>query len=202
MASLFKDNCEPVKLELQDADILYYPNFFSTEEADLFYSELLHNIPWQQDEIKVFGKIHPQPRLTAFFGDRGKTLSYSGITMQAHNWIEPLLEIRGRINSVCDSDFNTVLLNNYRSGRDSNGWHSDNEHYLGRNPVIASVTFGAQRAFHLKHNTLEVPRQKIILEHGSLLLMKGTTQHFWKHQIPKTAKPVDPRINLTYRFVH
>ncbi|HLA56475.1 MAG TPA: alpha-ketoglutarate-dependent dioxygenase AlkB [Flavobacterium sp.] len=201
MESLFNDNSEPFLLNLPDADVIYYPGFFTKSEADKYFPDLLQNTPWQQDNIKVFGKIHAQPRLTALFGDEGKTLSYSGITMDAHHWNKTLLEIKSKIKTVCETEFNTVLLNYYRDGKDSNGWHADNEPYLGTNPVIASVTFGAERAFHLKHDTLDIPTQKITLEHGSLLLMKGKTQHFWKHQIPKTAKPIGPRINLTFRVV-
>jgi alkylated DNA repair dioxygenase AlkB len=99
------------------------------------------------------------------------------------------------------TNFTTVLLNLYRDGKDSNGWHADNEKELGQNPIIASVSFGATRTFHLQHNSNKEWKQKIMLEHGSLLLMKGTTQHFWKHQVPKTAKPIGPRINLTFRII-
>ena len=198
---LFVDQSEPIFLNLPDADVIYYPKFFGKSEAALLFQELLSETPWQQDQIKVFGKVHEQPRLTAFYGDSGKTLSYSGIKMQSHPWNENLLAIRKKIQTVCETEFNTVLLNYYRNGKDSNGWHADNEQYLGKNPVIASVTFGEARAFQMKHNTLSIPTQKIILESGSLLLMKGTTQHFWKHQIPKTAKPIGARINLTFRVV-
>ena len=198
---LFVDQSEPIFLNLPDADVIYYPKFFGRSEAAHLFQELLSETPWQQDQIKVFGKVHEQPRLTAFYGDSGKTLSYSGIKMQSHAWNENLLAIRKKIQTVCETEFNTVLLNYYRNGKDSNGWHADNEQYLGKNPVIASVTFGEARAFQMKHNTLPIPTQKIILESGSLLLMKGTTQHFWKHQIPKTAKPIGARINLTFRVV-
>lgn len=201
MEPLFENNREPIYFELPDAEIIYYPAFFTKAESDRLYSEILNNTPWQQDQIRVFGKTHMQPRLTAFYGDIGKTLSYSGITMAAHHWNNELLKIRDAISRVCSDRFNTVLLNYYRDGKDSNGWHADNESYLGHNPVIASVTFGAERAFHLRHNSLGIPTQKILLQHGSLLLMKGTTQHFWKHQIPKTAKPTGSRINLTFRHV-
>ncbi len=197
------DNFTPelIKLDLPDAEIIYYPNFFAKLEADQYYQSLLKNTPWQQDEIKVYGKVHAQPRLTALFGDGTKTLSYSNITMRPHLWNDTLLEIKNRIRCICDSEFNTVLLNCYRTGSDSNGWHADNEKYLGQNPVIASVTFGQERYFHLKHNSAIIPTQKLLLEHGSVLIMKGETQHFWNHQIPKTAKIVSPRINLTFRLV-
>lgn len=201
MTPRFTYESDAIRLNLPDADIIYYPNFFSSFEADDIYTDMLKNTPWQQDRITLFGKTHPQPRLTAFHGDVGKTLSYSGITMKAHDWTQTLLAIKNKIQTLCDAPFNTVLLNYYRDGKDSNGWHADNESYLGVNPIIASVTFGAERAFHLKHNSLDLPATKIILEHGSLLVMKGSTQHCWKHQIAKTAKPIGPRINLTFRIV-
>ena len=201
MKSLFESSSEPVYLDLPDAEIIYYPHFFDKEEADLIFAKLETEIPWQQDDIRVFGKIHPQPRLTALFGNEGKPYSYSNITMQPHPWDLLLQEIKAKIETVAATTFTTVLLNQYRDGKDSNGWHADNEKELGINPVIASVSFGAERAFHLKHNFDKQLKKTIILEHGSLLLMKGTTQHFWKHQIPKTAKSIGSRINGTFRVI-
>lgn len=192
---------EPITFHLPDAAIVYYPAFFNKEEADSIYDELITEIPWQQDEIRVFGKIHPQPRLTALFGNQGKSYSYSNLKMQPHPWNLLLQQIKSKIESVCETDFTTVLLNYYRDGKDSNGWHADNEKELGTNPIIASVSFGAERTFQLKHNTDKGQKKSTVLEHGSLLLMQGTTQHFWKHQIPKTTKPTGPRINLTFRVI-
>ena len=199
MNSLFQ--LEPIILHLPDAEIIYYSHFFDKNEADAIFAKLTTEIPWQQDDIKVFGKIHPQPRLTALFGNDGKPYSYSNIKMQPHPWSLLLQKIKLHIESITNTNFTTVLLNLYRDGKDSNGWHADNEKELGINPVIASVSFGAERSFHLKHNTDKSLKKTIVLEHGSLLLMKGTTQHFWKHQIPKTAKPIGSRINLTFRFI-
>ena len=165
------------------------------------FTKLLEEIPWQLDNITIFGKTHPQPRLTALFGNEGKPYSYSNIIMQPHPWNPILMFIKSEIETICNENFTTVLLNLYRDGKDSNGWHADNEKELGRNPVIASISFGAERSFHLKHNSIVDAKQKITLENGSLLLMKGETQHFWKHQIPKTAKPIGSRINLTFRII-
>lgn len=192
---------EPIVLNLPDATIIYYPHFFDKEEADTLLYQLKNEIPWQQDDIKVFGKVYPQPRLTALFGNEGKSYSYSNIKMQPHLWNSLLQKIKSKVESAADTNFTTVLLNLYRDGKDSNGWHADNEKELGTNPVIASVSFGSERLFQLKHNSIPGLKQNIVLEHGSLLLMKGTTQHFWKHQIPKTAKPIDSRINLTFRVI-
>jgi alkylated DNA repair dioxygenase AlkB len=199
MNSLFKS--EPIVFNLSDAEIIYFPHFFDLKEADTIFEQLTNEIPWQQDDIRVFGKTYPQPRLTALFGNEGKPYSYSNIKMQPHPWNTCLQKIKSQLESVSNTNFTSVLLNLYRDGKDSNGWHSDNEKELGLNPVIASVSFGTERIFQLKHNTIPNLKQNILLEHGSLLLMKGTTQHFWKHQIPKTSKPIGSRINLTFRVI-
>ena len=201
MKSLFESASDPIFLDLPDADIIYYPQFFDKQAADIIFASLAQEIPWQQDEIRVYGKIHPQPRLTALFGNEGKSYSYSNITMQPHPWSLLLQKLKTAIEKVTDTNFTTVLLNQYRDGKDSNGWHSDNENELGINPVIASLSFGAERMFQLKHNLDKDLKKSIVLEHGSLLLMKGTTQHFWKHQKPKTTKAVGPRINGTFRVI-
>ena len=199
MNSLFKS--EPIVFDLPDAEIIYFPAFLSREEADSLFLELLQKIPWQQDEITVYGKKHLQPRLTALYGNEGKPYSYSNIKMQPHNWTLPLQKIKSLVENICETYFTTVLLNYYRDGNDGNGWHADNEKELGINPIIASLSLGAERNFQLKHNLDSSQKKNIVLENGSLLLMKGTTQHFWKHQVPKTAKTIGSRINLTFRVI-
>ncbi|WP_333600331.1 alpha-ketoglutarate-dependent dioxygenase AlkB family protein [Flavobacterium sp.] len=199
MNSLFPK--EKIVFSLPDAEMEYYPNFFDSIRAAELFDKLKNEIPWQQDSITVFGKTHPQPRLTALFGNEGKPYGYSNIVMRPNAWNPLLMYIKNEIEEVCQENFTTVLLNYYRDGKDSNGWHADNEKELGRNPVIASVSFGAERSFHLQHNTIKEHKLKITLEHGSLLIMKGSTQHFWKHQIPKTAKIIGSRINLTFRII-
>lgn len=199
MNSLFPS--EKIAFDVPNATIEYHPNAFDSEKAQLLFEKLYAEIPWQHDTITVYGKNHLQPRLTALFGNEGKPYSYSNITMQPNPWNALLMFIKNEVEEICQEQFTTVLLNLYRDGKDSNGWHADNEQELGRNPIIASVSFGAERMFHLQHNTIAEAKQKILLESGSLLLMKGETQHFWKHQIPKTAKPIGPRINLTFRSI-
>ena len=199
MNSLFPK--EKITFNIPDSEIEYYPNFFESSRANELFEKLKNEIPWQQDHIKVFGKIHLQPRLTSLFGNEGKPYSYSNIVMQPDPWNPLLMSIKNEIEVICNENFTTVLLNYYRDGRDSNGWHADNEKELGQNPVIASISFGTERYFHLQHNTIKEQKLKINLEHGSLLIMKGATQHFWKHQIPKTAKEIGPRINLTFRII-
>jgi alkylated DNA repair dioxygenase AlkB len=198
MNSLFPE--EKITFNLTDAEIEYYPDFFSLVKANELFLKLQNEIPWQQDSITVYGKNHLQPRLTALYGNEGKPYGYSNIIMQPHPWTPLIIYIKEEVEKICNENFSTVLLNNYRNGQDSNGWHADNEKELGRNPVIASVSFGAERVLQLKHNTLEL-KQNIVLQNGSLLIMRGTTQHFWKHQIPKTKKEIDPRINLTFRII-
>lgn len=199
MNSLFKS--DPIVFDLPNAEIIYFPDFLSKEEADSLFLELLKNTPWQQDEITVYGKKHLQPRLTALYGNEGKPYSYSNIKMQPHFWTLPLQKIKSLVENICETNFTTVLLNYYRDGNDGNGWHADNEKELGINPIIASLSIGAERNFQLKHNLDSSQKKNIILENGSLLLMKGTTQHFWKHQVPKTAKTIGSRINLTFRVI-
>lgn len=189
------------KLSLNDAEIHYYESFFSTIEAETLFKQLLNETSWQQDPITVYGKTYPQPRLTALYANNSKPYSYSGITMQPKMMTPLLKEIQTKIARVCDVEFTTVLLNLYRDGKDSNGWHADNEKELGQNPVIASVSFGEERFFHLKHRQNKEDRLKFLLNSGSLLIMGGSTQEHWVHQIAKTARTIGPRINLTFRRV-
>ncbi len=199
MPNLFNDVLE---LALPDSEIYYYPNFFSNSQATHYLKILSNDTPWRQDDITVFGKTYPQPRLTALYANNEKVYSYSNITMHPLLFTPQLLEIKHKVEKVAGTEFTTCLLNRYRTGKDSNGWHADNERELGKNPSIASVSLGAERFFHLKHNTDPTLKYKLLLEHGSLLLMKGKTQHFWKHQIAKTAKQIEERINLTFRIIN
>lgn len=192
---------EPQRLNIPDSDITYYPNFLTTAVADDYFSFLKKNTPWQQDDIKVFGKVYAQPRLTALYANNDKPYSYSNIIMKPYMFSKKLKTLKENIETVAQCDFTTCLLNLYRDGKDSNGWHADNEKELGQNPVIASISLGAPRYFHLKHNNILDAKYKLLLGHGSLLLMQGETQHFWKHQIPKTSKPIGERINLTFRVI-
>ena len=190
-----------LKLQLPDSDITYFSNFLDYENASTCFELLKSSIPWRQDEIRVYGKIYPQPRLTALYGNNNRSYSYSGITMQPLPFSETILGLKTKLSGVTPVNFTSCLLNLYRDGKDSNGWHSDDEKELGQNPVIASVSLGQERYFHLKHKYLKNLKHKILLEHGSLLLMRGQTQHYWLHQIAKTTKPIGERINLTFRVI-
>ncbi len=194
-------NGDVIEIEVIDSHILYYPGFLNPEEADNYYQHFYKNTEWRQDPIRVFGKVYAQPRLTSLYADNGKSYSYSGITMNPIKFDEPLEILKRKIEAVARTSFSTCLLNLYRDGRDSNGWHADDEKELGKNPVIASISLGQNRYFHLRHKRRKELKHKLLLEHGSLLLMQGETQHHWQHQIPKTKKPVNPRINLTFRYI-
>jgi len=190
-----------ISLNLKDGDAYYYHKFFNKPEADTFFKNLLTEIKWKQDNINIFGKTYPQPRLTAFFANNNKPYSYSNIKMKPKDFMGDLLTIKQILENEMDIKFTSCLANLYRDGQDSNGWHADNEKELGINPIIASISFGAERLFHLKHKKDNTLRTRIILEHGSLLIMKGATQHNWLHQIPKTKKDIEQRINLTFRII-
>ncbi|MBT8186253.1 MAG: alpha-ketoglutarate-dependent dioxygenase AlkB [Croceitalea sp.] len=194
---LFKDT----HLDLPEADIRYTPNFIDSDEATHLFQLFKNQIPWQQDNIRVYGKTYAQPRLTALFGNNGKPYSYSNITMVPHPFTPELKILKERIDQYTKKTFTTCLMNLYRDGKDSNGWHADDEKELGSNPVIASLTLGQERYFHLRHKNDKFLKKKLLLGHGSLLLMQGQTQHYWQHQIPKTTKNIGERINLTFRII-
>lgn len=199
MNSLFQT--QSIALELPDADINYYPHFINYNESNTIYENLLKETFWKQDEITVYGKKHLQPRLTALYGEDQKAYSYSNIKMVPNAWTPLLQNLKSKVENICGVSFNVVLLNYYRNEKDGNGWHADNEKELGKNPTIASLSFGASRVFQLKHNEDKTLKRNLILENGSLLIMKGTTQEFWKHQIPKSLKLTGSRINLTFRII-
>jgi alkylated DNA repair dioxygenase AlkB len=176
----------------------YIPAVFSRNKSDDLFKELLDTTPWQNDEVVLFGKRRVLSRKVAWMGDESFSYSYSGTSKTAVTWTPPLLLIKERVECACAHRFNSCLLNFYHDGSEGMGWHSDDEKTLGRNPVIASVSFGAERVFKLKHReSKEVV--SVLLENGSLLVMKGETQHHWVHNMPKTKKITTPRINLTFR---
>ena len=164
--------------------------------------QLIAETPWRQEPVTVWGKTHMQPRLVAWYGDDALSYSYSGITMSALPWTPVLQCMKDTVERLCQSQFNSVLVNYYRDHRDGMGMHSDDEPELGPAPVIASVTLGTARPFVLKHRyRKDLANVKLLLPSGSLLLMKGDTQRYWKHGLPKQTKPCGPRINLTFRKI-
>jgi len=190
-------------IEAPDADILFLPTLFDKTESDHLFRDLMEGIRWNQETIKYYGKEINLPRLTAWYGDKGISYTYSHISNSPHPWTPTLIYIKDRIEGIAKTKFNSVLLNLYRDGNDGVSWHQDNEKELGEEPVIGSVSFGQTRRFQLRHRTKkDLGRIDIDLTNGSFLIMKGKTQQFWQHQIPKTAKPVKPRINLTFRSIY
>ena len=195
-------NVECWQLPIPDAEIFYYPNFYGQERATTLFNKLYGETQWQEDDITIFGKTYKQPRLTALYGNNEKAYKYSNIVMFPKKFTETLLELKNDVEKVSPKTFTSVLLNLYRDGSDSNGWHSDNEKELGNLPFIASLSFGAKRLFQLKHITDASQRFKIELANGSLILMGGETQKNYKHQLPKTKRPLTQRINLTFRTIY
>lgn len=189
---------EPETLQLPDASIRYQPDFILDHQV--LFEQLLESTEWQQDIIQMYGKSIAVPRLSAWYGDSDKDYHFSGLHLKPKPWSGLLDNFRQQLNQRLDRCFNSVLANYYRDGQDSVAWHSDNEPELGRQPCIASLSFGATRRFSLKHKqTGQVAH--VDLAGGSLLVMEGETQHYWLHQVAKSKGCHLPRINLTYRTI-
>ena len=193
----------PLKMpiEAEEAEIYLIESFISANEANEIFQELRNHTLWRKDKITVFGKEYDQPRLTAWYATNEKSYSYSGIQMNPHPFTDLLKDLARRIEDASGIKFNTCLFNLYRDGKDSNGWHADDEKELGQNPPIASLSFGATRKFKMRKKDNHQQKIDLHLSNGSLLLMLGETQHKWQHQIPKTKKEVGERINLTFRII-
>lgn len=190
----------------QGLSIRFDPDFLAIAQADALFRHLLTpgNYAWRQDQITLYGRTHRIPRRHAWYGEQDKPYTYSGITLNPEPWPQELSQVLHRINDYCRINFTNALLNHYRTGQDSMGWHRDNEPELGNNPVIASLSLGATRTMHFRHrnrkdNGLKI--FKIDLIHGSLLVMEGETQKHWEHSLPKLSKSktVGERVNLTFR---
>lgn len=183
--------------------IKYIPNFLGKREDDYdeIYKELESTIKWRQDEITFYGKTYAIPRYHAWYGDEGAEYSYSGIQLPRHNWSDLLLDIKKVVERESGLSFNSVLVNLYRNGEDSNGWHADDEKELVRPISVASVSLGAARDMQFRLKGEGKTLKKILLENGSLLIMKSPCQELYQHQIPKRKKVDEGRINLTFRMV-
>lgn len=201
MALTSRDHRENRNLLPRDGEVTFLSNFLSPEQSDDWLRRLSQEVPWQQQSVHLFGRTVAQPRLTAWCGDEGVRYRYSGLELLANGWPEPVLEIKRQLSSHLDVSFNSVLLNLYRNHLDSMGWHADDEKELGRNPLIASVSLGAMRKFQMRHKEDRGLKLDLELTHGSLLVMRGPTQHYWQHGIPKQSKPASERINLTFRQI-
>ena len=186
---------------LPGAHLDYRPAWLAGAEADARFDALRSSLPWSVHRIRMFGRMVDSPRLSAWVGDADAVYRYSGTDFTPHPWTAALSDLRLRLQDELDTPFNSVLANLYRDGRDAMGWHSDDEPELGPQPVIASVSLGAARRFLLKHRQDPALRSALALPHGSLLVMAGDTQRHYRHALPRTARAVGPRINLTFRWI-
>lgn len=190
------------RIPMPDAEVFYLARLALAAPDGQLLGQLIAEIPWRREDVVMWGRRIPQPRLTAWYGDPGASYAYSGIELAPLPWTPILLDIKSRIEEAVGAIFNSVLLNFYRDHQDSIGFHSDNEPELGKQPVIASLSLGAARTFVLKHKTLKnVEPVRLRLASGSLLLMRGDTQRCWRHGVPKESRPCGPRINLTFRQI-
>ncbi|MBL7818086.1 MAG: alpha-ketoglutarate-dependent dioxygenase AlkB [Saprospiraceae bacterium] len=200
-------------IELEKAKLVFVHSFFTPSVSDQFLSQLKTEIAWQQGEISLFGRKVLEPRLSAWYGDVGKSYTYSGKKQEPLAWHESLLKVKSAVEAFCQKEkwdsftpsverpFNSVLCNFYRNGNDSMGWHQDNEPELGKNPLIASINFGETRRFLFRFKDNKAKKFEILLTHGSLLIMGGEMQHYWQHAVPKEPRRLGERINLTFRHI-
>jgi alkylated DNA repair dioxygenase AlkB len=186
---------------LTGAELWFAPDWLESGQADALLAELRGSIEWETHRIRLFGREVDSPRLSSWIGDEGAAYTYSGTRFQPRPWPHALAEVRRRLARELGCEFNSVLANRYRNGRDYMGWHSDNESALGPQPIIASLSLGAARRFMLKHRQEPSCKLELPLAHGSLLVMRGDTQTHYKHSLPRTARPVGERINLTFRRI-
>jgi len=185
---------------LGDSEIQYVANAFTAREADRLFQSLLDDIPWRTASLTIAGQKRPLPRLQCWMADQGRSYSYSGLKLSPHPWNPDVLRIKARLEQLCEHSFNSVLLNYYRDGSDSVSWHADDETELGPNPIVASVSLGAQRTLEFKPKfNLTTPKKQIVLGSGSILIMGKTIQNNWLHQLPKISGTIHPRISLTFR---
>ncbi|MGL5019817.1 MAG: alpha-ketoglutarate-dependent dioxygenase AlkB family protein [Luteolibacter sp.] len=181
-----------------DGTVNYFGPVLTPADTRFFHETLLRDIPWKNDEAVIFGKRIVTARKVAWYGDSNFSYTYSGTTKQALVWTDELAALKSIVEKLSATRFNSCLLNLYHDGNEGMAWHSDDEKSLGRDSTIASVSLGAEREFRFKHKRLD-EKVSVLLESGSLLVMKGTTQTHWLHSIPKTKKIRTPRINLTFR---
>ena len=195
-----KNNC--TLIQSVNLSLKYIENFFNLDESRLYMRKLTQSVLWRREKIKMWGKEIVTKRRIAWYADDGKSYTYSGSTFFPSQWNDVLLQLKESVENYSEIKFNSVLLNEYPNGEVGMGWHSDDEKELGTDPIIASLSFGANRDFIFKHKTdRSIENVKLHLKSGSLLLMLGSTQHYWKHSLPKRLKVKEPRINLTFRNI-
>ncbi|MED5292582.1 MAG: alpha-ketoglutarate-dependent dioxygenase AlkB, partial [Actinomycetota bacterium] len=186
---------------LPGADLTLHKSVWVQPDGDLLCQQLVEELEWSQDKISMFGQVHNVPRLNAWYGDPNCSYSWSGIQMNPTEWTPTLSSIRERVIELAGEEFNSVLANLYRDGSDKVDWHADDEQVLGLTPVIASVSFGASRKFRLRRKDRSLKATDIVLDSGDVLIMRGSTQQLWEHEVPRSKKVKEPRVNLTFRKV-
>ena len=189
------------RVPLDGADVCYCASAFSEERADALLAALVREVPWERHRLRLFGREVDAPRLSCWIGDADAVYVYSRTRFEPRAWTPALASIREDLLTRFDLRFNSVLANLYREGRDSMGWHSDDEPELGPEPTIASLSFGAVRRFRFRSRATRRIAGTIELAHGSLLVMRGATQRFYQHDLPKTSAGIGPRVNLTFRAI-
>ena len=192
---------EPRNLLSRNGVVNYYGSIISVSESDNYLERLLDNVDWKNDEVITFGKKIITKRKIAWYGDKPFKYTYSNTTKQALPWTDELLELKSIVEEASGEIFNSCLLNLYHDGSEGMTWHSDAEKALKKDAAIASLSFGAERKFSFKHKVSK-ETTSLILQHGSLLVMKGETQNHWLHCVPKTTKTNLPRVNLTFRMIN
>ena len=199
--TLFKEYRASNNILVKDGAVYYYGKILSYEEANQHLDLLMRNIQWENDDLVFFGKRVTTKRKVAWYGDSEYRYTYSSTTKQALAWTKDLSELKQIVEKYAGTKFNSCLLNLYHNGNEGMGWHSDDEKPLGKNNTIASLSFGAERKFSFKHKQTK-QTLSLVLEHGSLLIMKDSTQGNWLHSLPKSKNITQPRINLTFRTMH
>lgn len=183
-----------------DGVVNYHGPILSVKEADRYFCALLADLPWKSDEVVIFGRHIQTARQVAWFGDSAYSYTYSGITRQALPWSIELRELKEIVERISSATYNSCLVNLYHDGNEGMSWHSDDEKELDRDAPIASLSLGAERKFSFKHKRTAATTS-LLLDHGSLLMMRGPTQTHWLHSLPKSKKVTAPRINLTFRTI-
>src|SRR5919198_4408425 len=201
MTTIFNEYSASNNILNKDGTVNYYGKILPSEEANQYFDLLMQNIQWERDEVTIFGKHITTKRKVAWYGDSEYLYTYSNATKRALAWTKDLSELKQIVEKYTGIKFNSCLLNLYHNGDEGIGWHSDDEESLGKNNTIASLSFGAERKFSFKHKQTK-QTVSLVLEHGSLLVMKGATQSNWLHSLPKSEKITQPRINLTFRTMH
>jgi alkylated DNA repair dioxygenase AlkB len=197
---LFYNPDPAINLLPHDGTVNYHGKILEKKEADHYNEKLLNTIAWENDQAKIFGKVIITKRKVAWYGDKPFEYTYSNVNKVALPWTNELRELKELIQKKSGESFNSCLLNLYHDGSEGMAWHSDGETDLKKNGAIASMSFGAERKFAFKHKE-SGETISIVLEHGSLLMMKGTTQSYWLHRLPPTKKNYGPRVNLTFRTI-